>query len=93
MKKYDLLIKNGAVVLADKVEACTIAVKDGRIAALSTVPIDDGEAAEVLDAKGLTVMPGAVDCHTHLGIYRRRHHNDVVFPHRRPLHEQNRPLP
>ncbi|MBU5628113.1 dihydroorotase family protein [Oscillibacter sp. MSJ-2] len=69
MEKYDLLIKNGDVVLADKVEACTIAVKDGRIAAVSTVPIDDSEAAEVLDAKGLTVMPGAVDCHTHLGIY------------------------
>ena len=69
MKKYDLLIKNGSVVLADKVENCTIAVKDGKIAALSTADMVDSDANEVLDAKGLTVMPGAVDCHTHLGIY------------------------
>lgn len=69
MAKYDLLIKNGAVVLADKVENCTIAVKDGKIAAISTVELADSDALEVMDAKGLTVMPGAVDCHTHLGIY------------------------
>lgn len=69
MAKYDLLIKNGSVVLADKVEDCTIAVKDGKIAAISTVDIADAEAKEVLDASGLTVMPGAVDCHTHFGIY------------------------
>jgi len=69
MATYDLLIKNGSVVLADKVENCTIAVKDGKIAAISAVEIPDAEAAEVMDAKGLTIMPGAVDCHTHLGIY------------------------
>ena len=35
MEKYDLIIKNGAVVLADKVvDNCAIAVKDGKIAAL-----------------------------------------------------------
>lgn len=69
MAKYDLLIKNGSVVLADKVEDCTIAVKNGRIAAISMVDIANDEAEEILDAKGLTVMPGAVDCHTHFGIY------------------------
>lgn len=69
MAKYDLIIKNGNVVLADKVEACSIAVKDGKIAAFSSVPFNEAEAAEVMDAKGLTVMPGAVDCHTHFGIY------------------------
>lgn len=69
MEKYDLLIKNGAVVLPDRVENCTIAVKDGKIASLSVAEIGDEEAREILDAKGLTVMPGAVDCHTHFGIY------------------------
>ena len=48
MAKYDLLIKNGSVVLADKVEDCTIAVKDGKIAAISTVDIADDEAKEIL---------------------------------------------
>lgn len=69
MAKYDLLIKNGSVVLADKVADCSIAVKDGKIAAISAVEIPEEEAAEVIDANGLTVMPGAVDCHTHFGIY------------------------
>lgn len=71
MAKYDLVIKNGSVVLADKVENCEIAVKDGKIAAISAVPFAEADTAEILDAKGLTVMPGAVDCHTHFGIYKK----------------------
>lgn len=69
MAQYDLLIKNGSVVFEDRVEACTIAVQDGKIAAFLAAE-ENAEAAEVVDAKGLTVMPGAVDCHTHLGIYK-----------------------
>lgn len=68
MAKFDVLIKNGDVVLADKVVKTAIAVKDGKIAAMGDC-FEDCEAAEVVDAAGLTVMPGAVDCHTHFGIY------------------------
>src|SRR6202030_808989 len=39
-----------------------LAVKDGRIAAIGEVGVD---AAEVVDASGLTLMPGIIDLHTH----------------------------
>ena len=62
---YDILIKNGLVVdgtgkpgyLAD------VAVKDGKIARIA--PAILAEAKETIDAKGLVVAPGFVDCHNH----------------------------
>jgi imidazolonepropionase len=45
-----------------RLEPGSVAVRDGRIAAL-----DDDAGAELrLDASGCTVLPGLVDCHTHL---------------------------
>ncbi|WP_322800675.1 imidazolonepropionase [Thermoflexus sp.] len=46
-----------------------VAVRDGRIVAVgptAAVEASAGEAAEVLDARGQTVIPGLVDPHTHL---------------------------
>ena len=43
----------------------SVLVRDGRIAAVGadlTVP----EGATVIDARGLTVMPGLIDCHVHV---------------------------
>jgi allantoinase len=62
---FDLLIKNGKVVTTDRILEASIAVKDGKIAAL----VDAGspvEAKETLDAKGNYVFPGAIDSHAHL---------------------------
>ena len=42
-----------------------VLIQDGKIAALSELPIADA-AAEVVDAKGLWVVPGLIDLHTHL---------------------------
>ncbi|MCP1727156.1 imidazolonepropionase [Natronospira proteinivora] len=42
----------------------SIAVQDGRIAALG-VP-DDASALDTVDAHGRVLMPGLVDCHTHV---------------------------
>lgn len=60
-----LLIKNGRVVdpsqNLDKV--CDVLIEDGKIAALGK---NLKGADEVYDAKGLVVMPGLVDLHTHL---------------------------
>ena len=59
---WDLLIKNGKVVLEDGVAELDIAVKDGKIAALG---VGLGEARQVMDAAGMLVFPGCVDAHVH----------------------------
>ncbi len=62
--RYDLIIRNGTCVLPWGEAATDIGVRDGRIAALAVTPHD--EAAEVLDASGLHVLPGLIDAHVHL---------------------------
>src|SRR5205823_13551577 len=48
---------------------CNVGVRDGRITALADA-IASRDAAEVIDARGKLVLPGAVDSHFHIGIYR-----------------------
>ncbi|OPC79648.1 dihydropyrimidinase [Embleya scabrispora] len=70
MARYDLIVKNGTLVqpYVGEIRA-DLAVKDGVIAALGeNLPAADAD--EVLDAAGQVVLPGAVDAHYHLGIYR-----------------------
>src|SRR5438552_14076861 len=62
---YDLVIRGATVVdgLGHEPISADIAVKDGRIAKIGAIPATD--AAEVVDAGGLTLMPGIIDLHTH----------------------------
>jgi dihydroorotase-like cyclic amidohydrolase len=70
VRRYDLLVKGGLLVLPYHGEIwADLAVRGGRIAALGD-DLDPAGAAEVLDAAGKIVLPGAVDAHFHLGIYR-----------------------
>jgi dihydroorotase-like cyclic amidohydrolase len=70
MRAFDLAITNGTVVIPYVGEVrCDVGVRDGRIAALAE-RIAPAAAAETIDAGGLLVMPGAIDSHFHLGIYR-----------------------
>ncbi|WP_027343194.1 dihydroorotase [Hamadaea tsunoensis] len=70
MARYELLVKNGTLVLPYVGEVRgDLATRDGRIAALAD-DLDPAEADEVLDATGKLVFPAAVDAHYHLGIYR-----------------------
>ena len=62
----DLLIKNGIVVTASEQFQADVAVKDGKIAAIGKNL--DGQGAEVVDASGKLVLPGALDVHTHLAM-------------------------
>src|SRR5213083_2312190 len=70
MASYDTAIVNGTVVMpyvgAARVD---IGVRDGRVTAIADA-IAPGEAKQVIDARGRLVLPGAVDSHFHIGIYR-----------------------
>lgn len=70
MARFDTAVVNGTAVLPGHgAIAADIGIKDGRIAALGdSIPASDAE--EVIDAEGRLVLPGAVDAHFHLGIYR-----------------------
>ena len=63
--EYDLLIKNGTIVDGTGSDPYSgdISIKDGVITEIGEV---SGEAAEIIDAEGMTVSPGFVDIHTHL---------------------------
>ncbi|KIX91856.1 allantoinase [Staphylococcus microti] len=61
--KFDTLIKNGLVILEDEAKEVEVGIKDGKIAEIGT---DLGDAAEVIDAKGLIVSPGMIDAHVHI---------------------------
>ena len=68
MAHFDRILRGGAVV--DPVnglagETMDIALKDGRVAEVA--PHVEGSADEVEDLTGLTVMPGLIDPHLHLG--------------------------
>jgi N-acyl-D-aspartate/D-glutamate deacylase len=65
---FDLVIRGGRVVDGTGVPPyrADLGVRDGRIARVGRIAeADVRAAARVLDADGLTVMPGFVDIHTH----------------------------
>ena len=71
MSRYDTVVTNGRVVLPglEAPAEVAIGIRDGRIAAIAE-EIASSEAEELVDADGLAVLPGAVDSHFHIGIYR-----------------------
>jgi dihydroorotase len=73
MSDVDLVIRGGQVVTPDAVFAASVAVKDGAIVA---VGVDElmPQALETLDARGLHVLPGAIDVHVHF--------RDPGYPHK-----------
>ncbi|BCX02922.1 MAG: dihydropyrimidinase [Candidatus Roseilinea sp.] len=73
MSHLDLVIKNARVVRpnATDVAPMDIGIAGGRIVALA--PAIAAEAAQTFDAAGLLAFPGAIDAHTHIGIYVHPH--------------------
>ena len=68
--KLDLIIKNGTVVFPyHGTVKCDIGVRAGKIAVIAD-ELASPLAAQVIDARGKFVFPGAVDSHFHVGIYR-----------------------
>ncbi len=62
-ERYDLLLRGATVVTPSGPVAATIGVRDGRIATLGAA--DQADAREVLDLRGLHVLPGVIDSQVH----------------------------
>ncbi|MEZ5766094.1 MAG: dihydroorotase [Xanthobacteraceae bacterium] len=60
---YDVILKSGTVVNQDGESLRDLAIKDGRIAAIGT--LGNASAAEVIDCKGLHILPGVIDTQVH----------------------------
>lgn len=63
------LIKNGNVVFETAVRKADILIRGDKIAAILS-PKEYPGNAEVIDADGLYIMPGTIDPHQHLGLYK-----------------------
>jgi len=61
---YDLLIKQGQVVLDNKTAVLDIAISDEKIVAVDSNI--NADAKNIIDAKGMYVTPGIVDVHMHI---------------------------
>ncbi|WP_339852568.1 amidohydrolase family protein [Paenibacillus sp. FSL W7-1088] len=64
MTKLDMIIRGARVVLRDSVEELDIGITGEKISAMSS-HLEGDEDTEIIEADGLTVMPGAVDIHVH----------------------------
>lgn len=61
MPGYDMILRNGTVWTVGGPARTSVAVKDGRIAAIGA----DGDAAETIDCTGLDILPGVIDSQVH----------------------------
>ncbi|HXT73925.1 MAG TPA: amidohydrolase family protein [Candidatus Angelobacter sp.] len=63
------VIKDATIITVThgRVEHGSILVRDGKIAAFGT-DVQAPAGAEVIDGTGLFVMPGIIDCHTHIAV-------------------------
>ena len=62
---YDIVIKNGILVTAEREALGGVAIRNGKIAAVLR-PGEEPPAQQVIDAQRRYVFPGAIDTHAHL---------------------------
>ena len=58
----DLIIKNGKCYIDGELKDVDVAIKDGKIQKIGQI---SEEAKDIIDAKGLIVLPGCIDTQTH----------------------------
>lgn len=73
---YDLVLTGGLVVDVDRIEEADIGVKDGRIIAIGGLASEP--AAELIDIRGLHVMPGIIDTQVHFREPGLEHKEDLA---------------
>ena len=64
----DLVVRGGTVVTADRSFRADVAINAGRITEVGEVIRAQRGDAETIDARGMLVLPGCVDVHTHARI-------------------------
>lgn len=70
MERFALAIVGGTVVVPySGALRADVGIRDGRVVAIQEA-IDPSQCDDVVDARGKFVLPGAVDGHFHIGIYR-----------------------
>jgi len=62
-ESYDLILKGGAVVNQDGEGARDLGIRGGRFAAIGE--LSRASAGEVVDCRGLHLLPGVIDSHVH----------------------------
>ena len=72
---YDLLLKNGTVMLRGGLARADVGISGERIAAIGE--IDAGQAREVIDCTHLTVLPGCIDTQVHFREPGMEHKEDL----------------
>lgn len=60
---YDVVVRGGTVVNHDGTSIRDIGIRDGRIVSLGSIRAEAG--GEVIDARGLTILPGVIDTQVH----------------------------
>ena len=60
---FDMILRGGRVFTPGGLVDCDVGVRDGRIEAL--LPQGGGDGGELVDCRGLTVLPGAIDTQVH----------------------------
>jgi allantoinase len=65
MKRADLNLRGGHLVLADAVPHADVVIDGGKIAAIVDADDQSYSADEEIDARGKHVLPGLVDAHVH----------------------------
>lgn len=64
-RKLDLIIKNGSIIdgTGTREYISDIGIKDGKIHQIGNLSLD--ESVKIIDARGLKVVPGFIDIHSH----------------------------
>src|ERR1700704_2248402 len=75
-QSYDLVLKGATVVNHDGEAVRDLAIAGGRIAAIGD--LSRATAAEIIDCRGLTVLPGVIDTQVHFRDPGMTHKEDLV---------------
>src|ERR1700742_2643007 len=72
---FDLLLKGGTVATPNGIAPADVGITGGRIAAIGNLA--NAKAAEIFDARGLHVLPGAIDSQVHFREPGNAHKEDL----------------